>query len=146
MQAISRIASRGIGETLELIDQVVDNLSAKVMKLQEKRDTLSRVDYWIHIYQQKIVDLDERIHHARAHGAISPLERLNQDKAELERKLAWRYQQQHNLRTTLQKADARPSYKDIAALLNVPPGTVGSRVTRAREELAQRLDRVRDAL
>jgi DNA-directed RNA polymerase specialized sigma24 family protein len=43
------------------------------------------------------------------------------------------------LREELQKSDLRPSYKDIARILNAPLGTVCSKIARAHEELGQKL-------
>jgi RNA polymerase sigma factor (sigma-70 family) len=141
IQAIARVASRSIAETLERIDQAVAGLSAKVVQLEEKRDALYRVDYWIQDYQQRLGALVEQIERSQAHDTLQGVERLSKDKDELERKLAWRYRQQVALRTSLRKADARPSYKEIADILNVSQGTIASRIARAREELAQHLSK-----
>jgi hypothetical protein len=87
--------------------------------------------------------LDEQLRTSKARGDPEVLQRLTHDKAELARKLAWRYTQQTKLRKELQNLDIRPSYKDIATILNLPLGTICSKIARAREEFGQRLATVR---
>jgi DNA-directed RNA polymerase specialized sigma24 family protein len=64
---------------------------------------------------------------------------LTRDKVELEHKLAWRYQQQEKILVELQKCETRPTLKELARLLNVPLGTICSKVARARKEFGQKL-------
>lgn len=144
IRMIAQMASRSILETLAAIEEVTAVLSAKAIKVQEKQDTLHTVAYWILTYQRNIAVLEEKIRIGQLQGDMRGLERLMRDKAELERKLAWRYQQQSKLREELLKSDIRPSYKDIARILNVPLGTICSKIARAREEFGQKLAMARD--
>jgi len=138
VRAIACLTSRSLHETLELLDEVLETLATKATKVQEKWDTLHTVAYWIQTYQRQIAVLEERSQASRLQGHAQAVEALHTEKAELERKLAWRYRQQAKLQEELHKADIRPSCKDIARILNIPEGTVCSRLARAREEFGQK--------
>ena len=133
IRCIAHIASRSIRETLDLIEEVKTLLATKASKVQEKRDALHTVAYWIHTYQRWIADLDERLQAHDVQSTSQEKSKLVYEKAELERKLAWRYRQQAKLWEELQRADICPSYRDIARILNRPVGTICSRIARARE-------------
>ena len=139
VQAIARMTSRSLHETLDLLDEVLEALATKAARAQEKWDTLHTVAYWIQTYQRQIAVLEERGQASRLQGNAQAVEALHTEKADLERKLAWRYRQQATLREEVHKADIRPSFKDIARILNIPEGTVCSRLARAREEFGQKL-------
>jgi RNA polymerase sigma factor (sigma-70 family) len=139
IRAIAQLASRSIRETLERLEEVSAGLSAKAIKAQEKREVLYTVSHWIHTYQRRLMALEEHVRVGHFQGDSQALSRLTHDKAELERKLVWRYRQQARLREELRKFDVRPSYKDNASLLNLAEGTVCSRIARAREEFGRRL-------
>jgi RNA polymerase sigma factor (sigma-70 family) len=144
VRLLAQTASCSIREALERVEEVASALSAKTSKAQEKRAALHAVSHWIHTYQRRIAALEEDIRVSRLQGNAQAGPGLTHDKAELERKLAWRYRQQARLRQELEKFDIRPAYKDIARLLNLSLGTVCSRIARAREEFGHRLARARD--
>ena len=139
VRAIARLTSRSLQETLALLDEVLEALATKAAKVQEKWDALHTVAYWIHTYQHQIAVLEEQSQASRVQGHAQAVEALDTEKAELERKLAWRYRQQAKLHEEVHKAEIRPAFKDIARLLNLPEGTVCSRLARAREEFGQKL-------
>ena len=138
VRAIARMTSRSLHETLDLLDEVLEALTTKAAKAQEKWDTLHTVAYWIRTYQRQIAVLEEHSQASRVQGHAQAGEAVHTEKAELERKLAWRYGQQAQLHEELHRADIRPSFKDIARILNIPEGTVCSRLARAREEFGQK--------
>lgn len=144
VRTIAQLAGRSILETLAAIEEVAAALSAKTFKAQEKQETLQTVGYWILTYQRKLAELSENIRVGQLQGEAGTLEKLQHEKVELERKLAWRYQQQRKLQEELHKSDVRPSYKDIARILNAPLGTICSKIARAREEFGQKLAMARE--
>ena len=125
---------------------MLEALATKAAKVQEKWDTLHTVAYWIRTYQHQIAVLEEQSQASRLQGHVQAVEALHTEKAELERKLAWRYRQQAKLHEEVHKADIRPAFKDIARILNLPEGTVCSRLARAREEFGQKLAMARAKL
>lgn len=145
VRLLAQLASRSLYETLALLDEVHTTVSVKAVKAQEKQDALQTVAYWIQTYQRHMAEIEARITASRFQDDVATVEQLTQEKAELARKLAWRYQQQARLREEWQAFDVRPSYKDIARLLNIPVGTVCSRLARAREAFEHQLTLVRTA-
>jgi hypothetical protein len=105
---------------LDLLDEVLETLATKAARAQEKWDTLHTVAYWIHTYQRQIAVLEERSQASRWQRNAQAVEALHTEKAELERKLAWRYRQQANLQEELHKAEIRPAF--VVGLTGVVPG------------------------
>jgi DNA-directed RNA polymerase specialized sigma24 family protein len=141
VRLIAHLASRSIRETLACLNEVKAALAEKGSIARDKRDRLHRVAYWIHTYKRQMTILEKQRHYSRLHGETQTESVLAQEQAELERKLAWRYRQQARLQVEVQK-DARPSYRDIAKILNRPLGSIRSMIARARQELGQQLARM----
>jgi hypothetical protein len=136
---LAQIASRSIHETMTILDEISHTVTAKIMRAEQKRDTLHTTAYWMQKYQRQLRALEEEIDTNFLRGKTAELSKLTQAKQELERKLDWRRQQQARVRKELWKADTRPSYKDLARLFNVSLGTMCSKVARVREEFKQYL-------
>ena len=145
VRAIAHIAGRSIRETLIGLEEISVVLVEKAVHVQDRWQTFHTVAYWIQTYQRQLRTLETQCRASRDRGDTNALHRLEHDKKELERKLAWRYQQQTRLREELHKGDLRPAYKDLARLLNMPLGTICSKIARAREEFGQRLAMARGA-
>jgi len=143
IRALAQLASRSIRETLVCLAEVNATLAAQAQHVQEKWDTLHTVGHWIQTYQRQIAALETQLHTSRERNDATALAKLTHARTELERKLVWRYEQQARLCEELRRADVRPAYKDMARLLNVPVGTICSKIARAREALAQILDATR---
>ena len=137
IRCIARLASRSIRETIALLDEVMASMSDKAGEVEDKRDTLYTTSYWIHTYQRRLTTLAEQIcsRHVQDVGKA----KIENERAELERKLDLRYRQQAKFRQELQKKQLRPSYADIANLLNLPLGTICSRVARGRQAFSEAL-------
>jgi DNA-directed RNA polymerase specialized sigma24 family protein len=139
VRLIAQLTSRSIRQTLTCLEEASAALVAKALKTEDKWHTFHTVAYWIQTYQRQAAVLQERIQVGAGQSDAGMLQKWTHEKAELERKLAWRYEQQARLREELQKSDVRPSYKDIATILNLPLGTICSKIARAREEFGQKL-------
>ena len=145
IRAITQLAGRSLRDTLACLEEVSAAVATKAMKAEDKWQTLHTVAYWIQAYQHQITTLAEQLQASRTQSDPQREQKLTHEQAELERKLAWRYAQQARLREELLKLDLRPSYKDLAKLLNQPLGTICSKIARAREEFAQKLATARAA-
>ena len=93
-------------------------------------------------YQRRLRQLEAQLAQSGHAGGQANLRRLHEERDELLRKLAWRYHQQESLRREAMAVHLRPSYKELARLLNWPLGSVCSRVARAREELSQAMGKL----
>lgn len=145
VRSLAQMARRSLRETLGVIEEVVAALAPREMEAQNKWQELHVVASRIRLYQRQIAALEEHISVSRLQNELASAHKLTQEKAELERLLAWRYGQQTRLREALQRLQVRPSYQDIARMLNMPFGTVCSKIARAREACARQLALVRSA-
>lgn len=136
---LAQHAARPLSETVAMIEEVISLVSLKTMKALVEQEKLWTIAYWIQHYQQQLTVLEERINALPRDDCAATLYRLLCNKEALQRKLLWRYRQQDKLRKKLQQNDRRPPVQELARLLNVPVGTLGSKITRAREAFRQHL-------
>jgi RNA polymerase sigma factor (sigma-70 family) len=139
IRLIAQMAGRSLRETIIILDEIQGALVPKEAKARRKWQELHAVSFRIRLYQRQITTLEERIAVSRLQHEHPSVHKLSQEKDELERLLAWRYGQQACLREALQRLQVRPSYNDIARVLQMSLGTVCSRIARAREEFASKL-------
>jgi hypothetical protein len=137
---LAQSTARSMRETLDVLDQMHVHLETKIDKTQLQWDKLHTVAFWIQTYQRRIAELERQLEMHQDHSFTETAQALRSDKAEIERKLVWRFQQQAKLRREVQKSTIRPSHKDIATLLQVPLPTASAKIHRARKALWHLLD------
>jgi RNA polymerase sigma factor (sigma-70 family) len=137
--SLARMTSRSFRDMVHVLETVVTKLTPKADRAQIQWDSLHKVSSWIYMYQRQIASLKEEIYISSQNGDAHTVHILTQELAELERKLAWRLQQQTKLQQALQKLSIRPSYRDIADILQVSLGVASTKIIRAREALRQQL-------
>jgi RNA polymerase sigma factor (sigma-70 family) len=136
-----RIVCRKSGKTYREVVGVLEDIRVRLRIKDERSSTLlyqlESVFGWILLYQKELARFEEAL---RSLSANSPKHaELRRDRAELERKLEWRYRQREQMLEKTRQFRLTTSYKDIATLLNVPLGTVCSLVARTRAELLETL-------
>jgi len=139
INALARLAACSPDEMEHRLDAVQTALAGKAMQEQEKWDKLPEIAAAIAWQQRQLFLVERQIRDCCARGDLLEKHRLTQEKAECERLLRWRYEQQARVRHELQQQALRPSYKDIATILHVPPKDIPGKIARARAELRQRL-------
>ncbi len=142
VRLITQLSGRGINETLEIIDNIEKAMGQRATRWRERQDKVTTVHAWIMTYQRRLRQLEEQLDQSVQAGGQANLRSLQEERDDLLRKLAWRYRQQESLRQETLAVHIRPSYKELARLLNWPLGTLCSRVARAREELSQAMGRL----
>ncbi|MGH8067777.1 MAG: hypothetical protein ACRERE_21610 [Candidatus Entotheonellia bacterium] len=142
VRLITQLSGRGINETLEIIDNIEKAMGQRATRWRERQDKVTTVHAWIMTYQRRLRQLGEQLDQSVQAGGQANLRSLQEERDDLLRKLAWRYRQQESLRQETLAVHIRPSYKELARLLNWPLGTLCSRVARAREELSQAMGRL----
>lgn len=137
IRLIAQLSGRGISEIVQTLEEIQTALGQRADKSRQRQEKLAAVSAWIITYQQKLRQLEEELSQNVQQDSSAKIRGLQKEREEWERKLAWRYRQQEALRREATGVHIRPSYKDIARLLNWPLGTVCSKIARAREELWQ---------
>jgi RNA polymerase sigma factor (sigma-70 family) len=135
IRLLSNISGRSILDTLALVAEVREALKRKDEKAAHLRNELDMVWGWIVRRQQGLQEIDEKILLMKETRNFAGQQQLLGQRAILERSLVKRYQQRDRILQEIRNLKLTTSYKDIARLLNMTVGTVGSRIFRLRRQL-----------
>ncbi len=130
-----------VPELLREIEELRRVVREREAQQQALLDRLDSVHAWIELYRKRLRWIEANL--AGIAPASPQAEKLEAEKAELTRKLAWRQQQREKLCTQVQRRKTTAPYKEMARILNTTVGNVASLVQRVRQEIAERL-RARD--
>lgn len=133
LRYLAEVSGRPIPEVLSSVDRLRSTVREREAGLKRMEDSLDAVQAWIQLYERRL----QRIHDDLS--SVPPTStaaiRLNEEHAELERKIGRRRQQRTKLLAQAQRRKVTAPYKDIAVLLNTSVGNVGSQIARLRREL-----------
>jgi DNA-directed RNA polymerase specialized sigma24 family protein len=137
VRLLARLSRRPVRDVLAGIERLRRIVREREARLKETEDALDSVQGWMRLYDRRLRELREGIEAEMQQAGAERLSSLQQERAELERKYQWRKRQRAGLLTRAQRRKVTAPYKEIAGLLNTSVGTLGSRIKRLREELAQ---------
>ncbi len=132
---LARRGNRSSAEVDHTIERARAAVRAREAGRRERFDKVALVARSIQLYEQRLERLGCR---AAERGQTADLE---QERAEIEAKLAWRRRQHQTLLDESRRAQVTLPYREIAALMSMPIGTVTSELTRIRRELRRLLAR-----
>jgi RNA polymerase sigma factor (sigma-70 family) len=137
LRYLAEVSGCRIPEVLDRIDHLRATVREREASLKRMEDSLDAVQAWIQLYERRLQRLQEDV--AALPPSSSAASRLNEERAELERKIERRRRQRSKLLAQVQRRKTTAPYKDIAALLNTSVGNVGSQIARLRRELVSKL-------
>ena len=126
LRALSKISKKPLNEVMDLINEVDRRLSEKDEEYARKASKLDEIDVRILNIEKRLKTLREKQDETLA-GEID----------ELERKLQWRYRQKGKLIALFKKIKGGLTYREMAMLLSVSPGTVSTKINNAKKRFLE---------
>jgi hypothetical protein len=133
IRLLADLSGRSIGDTVLLLDEIREGLADRGVEHQKLHEKLNEIFMISLTYQKRIGELESEISQLDDFHHQEKMRQLQAEKAEYERKLAWRNSQRERLLQQMADRTVSTSYKDLGRLLNWPLGTVCSKVARARK-------------
>ena len=133
VQQFAERSQRSVREVVELVEQARESVRQREVRRRGKQEEAESAGQWILRYERKLAGLAEDLRNAPAGSTHAA--RLRAEADELERKRAWRQQQQQRALAETQRAMVTLRYREIAELLNAKPGPVRADITHLRQEL-----------
>lgn len=134
IRRIVGLTGRSYVEVVKLIEKINHSLQLRGMK---RKEDVAKFDV-LHSrrceYRRKLLGIEEEIAFARHNKNRILFEKLQEQKDELHRKYHWRSQQIEKLHQKIPDDMVTTSYKDISELLNIPVGTVSSKLHQVKAD------------
>lgn len=137
LRYLAKASGKSIADVIDAIEQLRATVREREATVRRLDDQLESVHGWVRLYQRRLARLQaDGAHRAPESEAAS---KLDAERRELERKLAWRMDQRRRLWRQLQRRKVTAPYKEIARLLGTTVGNVASQILRVRREVARQL-------
>lgn len=137
LRYLAQVSGKRVSEVIDAIEDLRAMVRKREAMLRRLEDQLDSVHGWVRLYQRRLARLE-------ADGAHLPLTssaaaKIQAERHELERKLAWRLEQRRRLWQQLRRRKVTAPYKEIARLLGTTVGNVASQILRVRRTVARQL-------
>jgi len=131
LRLMAKLSKRSVRDTVRIVLAIVQKVQSE--ESNDRDDQLGKIFATILRYQRRLMEIDEEMKSLVPSYHLERLQRLQEENAEWERKLRWRYRQREKILNHKEPILKKTSYKDISHLLCLPMGTVASQVARARK-------------
>jgi RNA polymerase sigma factor (sigma-70 family) len=133
---LADISGRSPGYIVAALDRLRVTVREREAALQRLSDSLDGVQAWIQLYERRLRRIADDLNSLPPRSMAAA--RLEEERAQLERKIQRRQQQRSKLLAQSQRRKTTAPYKDIAALLNTSIGNVASQIARLRRALREK--------
>lgn len=133
IQHIAARSGRSVRDVVERIEAARRSVRRRESGHHHRQQEAESAAQWILRYEHDIERLAEQESALPPHSTRA--ERLREQRAELERKRAWREEQHQRAVRDSERALITLPYREIAEILNVQIGTISAQIARVRDEL-----------
>jgi RNA polymerase sigma factor (sigma-70 family) len=142
IRLLCKKSGRSYRDVIFDLEEIRTRLQKKDEQFSNIQARLESVYGWILLYQKELGKISERLSSLTEDS--QQFAEMRRQKAELERKLEWRYRQRSQTLRQAKQFRVTTPYKDIARLFNAPIGTICSLVARTRTEVSTTVDHLKD--
>ncbi len=126
-------------QVIESVERARESVRRREAMRKQRIDTAESAAQWLLSYARRLKAVSDAL--ASVPPGSTRAQRLREQQAELERKHAWREQQRAHALQEGERAKVSLRYREIAAIVNMPVGSVSAQISRLRQELVEMVAR-----